>query len=98
MCLCNAECELAGMHACDLSMDKPLCGGVCRPSAPTRALTCSAGDDLVKLEASSTTIEASSTTISASAGAEILPGWRITRLTGDAMAALAIQPLMPSDR
>jgi GNAT superfamily N-acetyltransferase len=31
-------------------------------------------------------------------GAQILPEWRITRVTGAALAALAAQPLLPSQR
>jgi GNAT superfamily N-acetyltransferase len=31
-------------------------------------------------------------------GAEVLPEWRITRVTGTALAALAAQPLLPNKR
>ena len=31
-------------------------------------------------------------------GAQVLPDWRITRVTGAALAALAAQPLMPTER
>ena len=31
-------------------------------------------------------------------GAQVLPDWRITRVTGAALAALAAQPLMPTGR
>lgn len=44
-CMCNAECELMGRSSCDLSVDKPLCGGVCVSEPSTRELTCSTGDD-----------------------------------------------------
>jgi hypothetical protein len=50
VCMCNAECERIGMASCDLSVDKPLCGGRCVAVPKSRELTCGAGDDLVKLE------------------------------------------------
>jgi hypothetical protein len=49
-CMCNAECELVGKHSCDLSLQKPLCGGTCNAAAPTRDLVCGAGFDHATLE------------------------------------------------
>ena len=48
-CMCNAECEAKGATSCDLSVEKPLCGGVCVDAPKTRELTCGAGDDSTKL-------------------------------------------------
>jgi hypothetical protein len=48
--MCNAECERVGLASCDLSLDKPLCGGICSNRPKARELTCSAGDDVTRLE------------------------------------------------
>jgi len=50
-CMCNAECEAAGSKSCELSVEKPLCGGRCTSAPKTRELICSAGDDRTALEA-----------------------------------------------
>jgi len=54
ICMCNAECQDIGFGACDLSPDKPLCGGRCVGGTPQRELVCGAGDDVVKVEALAT--------------------------------------------
>jgi hypothetical protein len=50
ICMCNAECELVGKHSCDLSKDKPLCGGTCADAAPALTLVCASGSDHASLE------------------------------------------------
>jgi hypothetical protein len=54
--MCNAECERIGKASCDVSPDKPLCGGRCSAAPKTKELTCGAGDDVVKLEPFTTQI------------------------------------------
>jgi hypothetical protein len=50
-CMCPDECTPAGFAWCDVSSEKPLCGGVCvADGTSARALTCGAGDDVPRVD------------------------------------------------
>lgn len=49
-CMCHGECVDVGHESCDLSPQKPLCGGVCSDAPPRGPLPCGRGNDTVRLE------------------------------------------------
>lgn len=59
LCRCDAECEIYGFTACELSHpDRPLCGGACTKPGAASGLVCGQGDDAWTLEDAPAPIEA----------------------------------------